>query len=286
LQNESERKGDWLAIPHELGHYVFWHLAEPENLNRQQQAVKDEVQRAVQQALGNQQLDDLLAQSLEPILVGWTEELFADVMGTYLGGEPFLDSLKLLIRHNIGNSDELRISDVSHPHHCLRPMVRLHVLKHLGVDVTKQEAEWDAFFRETLGVARLAQLKLRANSPTLITDPAKLNKAAALAMLSGQPTVAFTAAQVRPALEAAIDSLCQTADRVLAAGLQIPPIDPSLAFEQLQLQSPAATKAGPAPYLTLLQPRTLQGGDWHSHGAWVLDGHPWWTWHDCGVHFH
>jgi hypothetical protein len=283
LRDGAGQDGDWMAIPHELGHYVFWHLAKPVDLARRQQQIAAEVRKAAQQALTGQLADEALVQGLADMIAAWTEEIFSDVIGVCLSGEAFVDSLMGLIKRSIGNREELKTSDVEHPHLCLRPIIRLAALSHYStaqpaLDLTAKQAGWNTFFQEILGVNRLGQLRLRANPPTPLADPAKLNKAEALTVLSGKATMDFSIAQIRPALIAVVDTLCQIADQILQSGLQGAEVDPARAFEEL--------RTGYSDLQTLLRPQKLEGGNQHGHGAWVWEGHAFWTWHDCGVHNH
>lgn len=60
---------DFLAIPHEIGHYVFWHG---------QQAADGSLR---------QLLRDQTVQLRPPWIAKWVEEIFADVYGTLIAGE-------------------------------------------------------------------------------------------------------------------------------------------------------------------------------------------------------
>ncbi len=97
---------DFLAIPHEVGHYVYRHG----------QFNRDTLDEA---------LRDRLIQE-EPIFGRWLEEIFADVYGCLVAGPVMaIDFMHLLLDHN---PREFVAFDQDHPTAAIRPWVYFEVL--------------------------------------------------------------------------------------------------------------------------------------------------------------
>jgi hypothetical protein len=101
-------KRDFLAIPHELGHYLFWRGRDAHgNLFFKRIAELDQFQKA------------------SPHLQQWTEEIFADIVGTLIGGPVTVLSLQDMMLEKVGN---LFVHDDGHyPPPAIRPYVGLKV---------------------------------------------------------------------------------------------------------------------------------------------------------------
>ena len=98
---------DFLAIPHEVGHYVFRHAP------------------GLAAAL-----EALLLPSLPSWGSGWLEEIFADVYGTLVAGPVIaLDFQDLLLDNPISY---LKEDDGEHPADAVRPFIYIRLLQELG----------------------------------------------------------------------------------------------------------------------------------------------------------
>lgn len=103
-------KRDFLAIPHELGHYLFWRGKDAHgSLFFKRIAELDQFQKA------------------SPQIQQWTEEIFADIVGTLIGGPVTVLSLQDMMLEKVGN---LFVHDDGHyPPPAIRPYVGLKVCK-------------------------------------------------------------------------------------------------------------------------------------------------------------
>ncbi|HBX70652.1 MAG TPA: hypothetical protein DEH25_15055 [Chloroflexi bacterium] len=111
---------DLLAIPHEVGHYIFWHG----NKIRNQSLVDDSIQNPifaeiVERKNAGSPKDTAII--LESALYNWQEELFADIYGSQIAG-PFiaLDWQDYQLRNNQETFEE---DDGEHPTPAYRPNI-------------------------------------------------------------------------------------------------------------------------------------------------------------------
>ncbi|MCP4369968.1 MAG: hypothetical protein GY797_17910, partial [Deltaproteobacteria bacterium] len=117
---------DWMAIPHELGHYVYWNLGyrlDKDGQNvwtlgsladaRQWQAdLRNGVKIILEDNRENLNLKSAVEFNiLQNNVLNWVEEIFADVVGTRLAGAEFIKSYEKLIVSRTGKKDDLKIND-------------------------------------------------------------------------------------------------------------------------------------------------------------------------------
>ena len=126
-------KGDWTAIPHELGHHIFWNtrIGSTQNGPRPTSAdnfLAKEVTEAVDTLEEHFEGDklDRMKEYVKRMLDRWTEEIFADVVGTRIAGQSFVDAGWTLIRSRVdtSNTTGLYVDDGEHPIPYLVPYVR------------------------------------------------------------------------------------------------------------------------------------------------------------------
>ncbi|MEZ4655955.1 MAG: hypothetical protein R2911_00110 [Caldilineaceae bacterium] len=117
---------DLLAIPHELGHHLYWNGS-----NDGEPARAERFCRVVPRRLHG-----------SPV-AHWAEELFADVISCLVGGPAVARSFLELLLTDIGP----RFTDSSdvHPTPELRPYIYGKILEHMGFTVSAQavRAKWD-----------------------------------------------------------------------------------------------------------------------------------------------
>lgn len=100
-----------MAIPHEVAHAVFVQVPELiEELGSKVRAKLDTTNRSRQSMV------------LYDMVLNWTEEICADLVGTALAGEQFADSARWIM----ASSDaSLNVSNSTHPPAILRPVIHL-----------------------------------------------------------------------------------------------------------------------------------------------------------------
>ena len=140
-------KRDYLAIPHEIGHHLYW-----DNWNDAKPSFAVLLQGALD--LGDSVVD------------GWIEEIFADVVGCYIDGPVMGLSIQEMMRQHIGT--EFEKADGRHPTPALRPYLHVHVLRCMGAEENAEklteaadalERQWDAELYTRLGVQETEKQK-------------------------------------------------------------------------------------------------------------------------------
>lgn len=105
---------DYLMIPHEVAHYVFWHG------------------RRTDSALLHNALDgalELYGNTLNESVIAWTEEIFADVLSVLIAGPVMALSIQDIMLSSVGSSFDY--DDGVHPIPRIRPYIHLHVLSQM-----------------------------------------------------------------------------------------------------------------------------------------------------------
>ena len=294
---------DWMAIPHELGHYLYWNvgssLAEVRKRHEELKAGAVAVLKGVLELQKISPDERLVAQTM---VLSWLEETFCDVVGTRLGEVGFKESLQGLIRSSDSGSGDLVADDGHHAPLCIRIFIREHAHKLNGGG---SRLDWEGFLGQALHVTDLYSLEVTASPPDLGAAMKALSAEALLTLLSAAdpakqvalPAVRFSVAQIVPAIEALVAFLNTEIDSLLKTGLPLAR-DPASTFDQLlelaqedaqrtnkvvEVGQPDTTESAmTAPYEILLRPRVMEGGDQHGpHGAWAH-----FQYHEVGVHNH
>ncbi|MFN8596511.1 MAG: hypothetical protein U0559_10055 [Anaerolineae bacterium] len=112
---------DHLAIPHEVGHYIFWHARLPETGEPLHQVLR---QRAFEELKAFVQIDSL---EFPKWCYAWLEELFADVYGALIGGPVMALNFQDISLHH--SCEEFTTSDNDHPVPIIRPDIYAKVLQ-------------------------------------------------------------------------------------------------------------------------------------------------------------
>jgi hypothetical protein len=136
----TELKRDFLAIPHELGHYLFWRGRDAQGkLFFKRIAELDQYQNA------------------PDWLKAWTEEIFSDIVGTLIGGPVTVLSLQDMMLEKVGN---LFVHDDGHyPPPAIRPYVGLKVCECMGWQKSRQGLgdRWHEFFDTAASTTQCAE---------------------------------------------------------------------------------------------------------------------------------
>jgi hypothetical protein len=279
---------DWMAIPHELGHYLYWNLGSTLSETRQRhQEIRKGAAAALQQVPELKQFNSKESEAAETMLLSWLEETFCDVVGTRLSGVKFIESLQTLITSAAGNVDDLMENDGRHPPLLMRPFVREHAHK---LTWGTSRVDWDSFFKTTFQLEGVQSLKLAVFPQITKSAIARMLKKTLVELLAAEestmeaviPAFQLPLPQIVPAIEALVEFLNAQIDDLLKAPLPTP-TEPGSAFDQLlALAEEEAKVRGEHPYEILLRPRILEGGEWHgphaawAHGSWrhTIPAHP------------
>jgi hypothetical protein len=121
---------DYLAIPHEAGHYVYRHGRLPESCNRgnliarKREHIEDALRRCVREALRRIKLSNALYDKNGTFR--WLEEMFADIYGCLVAGPVIaLDFQDLQLQKR---RDQFLTLDDDHPTPLFRPLIYIKVL--------------------------------------------------------------------------------------------------------------------------------------------------------------
>lgn len=109
-----------LAIPHEIGHFRYWYSFLQQNTAKWWTPEIDGLYLNIRELF--YEYDET------PILPTWSEEIFADVYGTLMGGPlAALTAQDMALEHSKGVFEALNTTDV-HPTPLLRPLVHIKAL--------------------------------------------------------------------------------------------------------------------------------------------------------------
>lgn len=284
--------GEWLAVPHELGHHLYWNVdwsspgqtgatADPFT---QGPELKEAVERHLQNAQWSVPLSDLEKMGLIKMLAAWTEEVFADTVGAVLGGKDFVTSSVEMGKHQVRNLDDRLHHDGAHPPPILRPLVGAYTLRLLN---QLADEEWYSFMAD-FDSAEPSKLQILATvapeaKPDLLHALNTPEEARQLVTFLQQiQRVPLAVSVVWEGLALVVGYIVSRIQNGLAlryfASVSTGTFDEFLQW--------AKKKSGLYnAYEDLLEPRVLEGGYTHSHSAGaycVGSGHAW-QWHDASA---
>lgn len=130
---------DHLALPHELGHYVYWHGHVPGTGESLRQALQREIFEELKQCV------TLDSPEFPAWCAAWLEELFADAYGALIAGPVMALDFQDLSLHN--SCTEFTTSDNDHPVPILRPEIYCRVLARSST-TAHPWADWAAALRQ------------------------------------------------------------------------------------------------------------------------------------------
>jgi hypothetical protein len=116
---------DLCAIPHELGHFVYWNAKIKHQYPEHDSKIYTPIYFALKNVLNNAKPGEILPEWL----LKWREEIFADVFGASVAGYVMaLDFQDLMLATD---AFEAALDDGEHPSPIVRPNIYLNVLKAL-----------------------------------------------------------------------------------------------------------------------------------------------------------
>lgn len=284
----ARKDADWLAIPHEIGHYLYWNLADRLiDVRTRHQEIREIVGN---QLRATQKIAERPPQEQDAIVnmaLNWIEECFADVVGVKLADVSFIDSFKTLLSEVSDSATNLTEDDGSHPPLCLRPFMREHVLQKLGVPTTG--TDWRKFLQDTFGISDFNAITLRTQPPDVENLFRAQSQDDLIALIGGMEDAAIDKIQpIEWKVNDAIEAITLMADLLfditpdLAESFKQRGGDRSSAFIELRkLADNKAINRQMDPVEVLLTPIVQEGGLRHSHGGY---GH--FRYHSVGAHNH
>jgi len=135
------KKGDWMAIPHELGHHLYWNaqfsendktILPPPGTNFLATEISAAVDAYAAKNITTRDADqsEKAKTYIRGMLDHWTEEIFADVVGTRIAGTNFVNAASDRVLKMVPTSkkDDLFLSDGAHPIPYLLPYLRAYAM--------------------------------------------------------------------------------------------------------------------------------------------------------------
>lgn len=111
---------DYLATPHEVGHYIVWHGHHPDGKRMRTKLLET-------------------VQDMPKYINYWLEEIFADVYGCLIGGPVMaLDFQDIMLDNKLAH---FLSGDGIHPVGCVRPYIYTTVLREIGFPIAAQKLE-------------------------------------------------------------------------------------------------------------------------------------------------
>lgn len=147
---------DLLSIPHELGHFLYWRGQHgPEKEPEEKKTYRQQTRSFVKTLIDEKQKPKWL--------MGWLEEIFADVVGCVIGGPAAALTFQDMMLAKIGSS--FTAFDNHYPVAAARPFIYLRVLSQfrktgsafveMDTALTKLTNRWHTVLKERLGCTNL-----------------------------------------------------------------------------------------------------------------------------------
>lgn len=125
-----------LAIPHEMGHFLFWysHKQERKDLSM----INKEWENIKQNDLSLNVREVFYKFSAQPEKPSWSEEIFADVFSVLVGGPlAILTAMDIALEHTTDDFQDLD-SDDTHPTPLIRPVLMIKALAALARETAEK----------------------------------------------------------------------------------------------------------------------------------------------------
>ncbi len=122
---------DWLALAHEIGHYIFWNSAPIGEYRRLHEELKQRIIKALPPVDETSQAYNKHI-ALITLWMKWLEETFADVSATLLGGVRFVRSSLIRAKNTFDTNDTTLDSLDEHPSNMVRPVIAIAALQWLA----------------------------------------------------------------------------------------------------------------------------------------------------------
>lgn len=129
-------RGDWKAIPHELGHQVYWNsqflIKDLSKIPYQKRSSRKLIakpkesifQDFIEESTTHSEWTPERIQEIKTSLGQWSEEIFAEVIGTKIAGKNFVNASWGKILNYIQKPEDAFSNDGEHPKPFLLPFIR------------------------------------------------------------------------------------------------------------------------------------------------------------------
>jgi phosphoribosyl-AMP cyclohydrolase len=149
LADDPNVEADWRPVAHELGHYLYWNSLFPTVIGKQfaendrDPIFAEDLGAALENIAGVRASAQSMNEGLTTLMIAWSEEIFADLVGTRLLGREYAESAQELFIDQQKKQDTVRFSDdIEHPIPYLRPFVCAEGLKLVE---NKRNKFWSGF---------------------------------------------------------------------------------------------------------------------------------------------
>jgi hypothetical protein len=136
---------DWLAIPHEAGHYIFWNgTGSFETFNQFYLALQDKFVEAISNSLQKRTTGRVYRHKGEvyQVWLNWLNEIFADVFGTLVAGPAYAWSMQSNLRAGLSVRDLLHYhGEPDHPDPFVRPYFHINTLREMAKGTSAELAD-------------------------------------------------------------------------------------------------------------------------------------------------
>lgn len=145
----------FMAIPHEFAHHLYWYGRIPKVEDRNGGTGDDSIEFSQ---------GDLIRLKIKSFLKGtprynneqwvhnWVEEIFCDMVGCYIEGETYVESLQQMLLTNY--FDELFKDNGEHPTPIIRPYIALKALNLEPDSANALESEWKKLLKARMDSAQ------------------------------------------------------------------------------------------------------------------------------------
>ena len=139
-------EGDWIAMWHELGHHLYWNSRlNFENLNFYEGREQNFFGQQIDNSLLALNTDVDETKQIKKILNAWTEEIFADVIGTKIAGAEYVNAAFEKVFKKVEKKEDLFQSDGKHPCPYFLPFIRAYAM---GKEFPTIKKTWEMQYGE------------------------------------------------------------------------------------------------------------------------------------------
>ena len=123
------RSGNWMSIPHEMGHLLYWNARfNRRDIFAEPRPGKSFFETEIAASILDLTTDPERA-AVRQLLLDWTEEIFADIVGGRIAGAPFAESAWKRVFTRNKTLNELLLNDREHPLPYVTPYIS-HIVTH------------------------------------------------------------------------------------------------------------------------------------------------------------
>lgn len=120
---DDGRRDKWMSIPHEIGHLLYWNA----RFSRQDRLPQPRpgqsfFENEIDESIRGLESDDAKS-TVRQLLMDWSEEIFADIVGAQIAGKEFADSALNRVFARNKTADELFVNDGEHPLPWITPYI-------------------------------------------------------------------------------------------------------------------------------------------------------------------